>query len=210
MLLPTPENTEPLEIAPVLIHIAQGKLPAHGAKFRGADGTFAAQLFFHLRLDGQAVAIPAGNVRSAKTSHGLRLNHHIFQNLVLAGPDMDRTRGIWRTVMQHIRRRARAGLLNLPVNAFLFPALELRGFGLRQICLHGEIRARQIERALYVSGFRHGAIASRASDELLDSPHFLPLAKFGIRGYGSRITFLGRKSVYATNERTQMSHLAGL
>src|SRR5438045_8050017 len=63
-IVPSSENTEPLEIFFVLFDVARREFPAQFAKLRRRNFAFSAKLFFHLRLDRQTVAIPSGNVRS--------------------------------------------------------------------------------------------------------------------------------------------------
>ena len=71
-LFPLAENAEPLKFASVRVDVACGKFPAHAPKL--SSGHFAclpAQFLFDLGLYGQAVAIPAGNIRSPESGHGL-------------------------------------------------------------------------------------------------------------------------------------------
>ena len=78
-LVPLAENAETLEFALVRFDETGGELAAHAAKFGGGNfAGFAAELFFDFRLDGQAVAIPTGNVRRTKTGHGFRLDDQVF------------------------------------------------------------------------------------------------------------------------------------
>ena len=152
-LFPSAKDAQALEVAPVLVHETQCKLAAHGSKLGGTDGPFAPKFLFHLRFDGQPVAIPARYVGRAKAGHALRFHHHVLQNLVLACADVNCAGGIRRPVMQDIRGSPSASRLDAGINTFAFPALELGRLRLRQICLHWEIRTRQIERALQIGRF---------------------------------------------------------
>ena len=132
-IVPLAENAEAFEIALVRFDVAGGKFAAHARGIRAAvPCPFAAQLLFDLRLDGQAVAIPAGDVRRAKAGHGFRLDDHVFQNLVQAGAEMDFARGIRRPVVQDEKRRFRARFQNAVIEPHLLPGSQLRGFALRQ------------------------------------------------------------------------------
>ena len=84
-LVPLAEDAESLEIALVRFHVARRILAAAPPKFRGDHfGRLAAEFLFDFRLDGQAVAIPAGNIGRTKSGHRLRLDDHVFHDLVQA------------------------------------------------------------------------------------------------------------------------------
>src|ERR1035438_10284600 len=61
-VVPATKNTEALEIQLVLFHVAVGGISALVSKLCCGGRAFSAQLFFHLGLDGQAVAIPAWDI----------------------------------------------------------------------------------------------------------------------------------------------------
>src|SRR5436853_7932655 len=122
---PATQDTQTFEIAAMLIDVAQSEFPADTPKLHWSDAAlFASELLFHLRLDRQTVAIPAGNVRRSKTSHGLRLHDHILQNLVERGAQMDCARRIRRTIVQHVCGVPFAGLLNPLVKLTVLPLGE--------------------------------------------------------------------------------------
>ena len=68
-IIPVAQYSEPLEIAPMLIHVASSQFAAHRRNSAGETLSFlpAQLLFFHLCLDRQTVAIPARNVRAIET-----------------------------------------------------------------------------------------------------------------------------------------------
>ena len=155
-LVPLAEDAEALEIALVRFHVARSILAAHAAKFGGADfRRLAAEFLFHLRLDGQAVAIPPGNIGRAKPGHGLRLHDHVFQDLVEAGAEVNFARRIRRAVVQDEERRSGARIEDAVIEPHLFPGGQLHGLALRQLRFHGKIGLRQVQRALQVQGLRH-------------------------------------------------------
>ena len=161
-IFPLPQHAQALEIPPVLIHVARSEFPAHAPEFSRRDASlFPAQLFFHLRFNRQAVAIPAGNVGSAKSRHGLGLHDHVFQNFIEAGAEVDRAGRIRRPVMQDVGGRSCARLLDAVIKFFLFPLRKLLRLVLRQAGLHGEGRARQIQCAFQVNNFGHKLGVSR-------------------------------------------------
>ena len=100
-LVPPAEDAETLEFDLVNFHVARREFAAHAAKFRRRDlAGLSAEFLFDLRLDGEAVAIPAGDVRRAEAGHGLRFHDHVFEGLVQAGAEVDFAGGIGRTVVQ--------------------------------------------------------------------------------------------------------------
>src|SRR5882762_3934523 len=140
----------------MLIDVPRSEFAAHATEFSGRNASlFSAQFFFHLRLNGQSVAIPSRNVRRAKARHGLRLYDHIFQNLVQRGPEMNRACGIRRPVMQDVRRRSGARFLDAMIKFLLLPIGELLRLVLRQARLHRECCTREIQRAFQVDNFGH-------------------------------------------------------
>ncbi len=154
-IVPTAENAEALEIFFVLLDIAQGELAAELAEFRGRYFAFSAQFLFHLGFDGQAVAIPAGNVGCVMPSHALGFDHEILEDFVEASAKMDFASGIWRAVVQDEERLAIARFQDAFVDVAAVPSLELLGLVLRQAGLHRKIGFRQVQRFLQFEWFGH-------------------------------------------------------
>src|SRR5581483_4831616 len=155
-VVPASENSQPLEILLVLLHVARGKLAAQLAKLRGRHLAFSAQLLFHLRLDRQSVAIPSRHVRRVMASHAPGLYDHVLQNFVQAGSQVNRTCRIRRSVMQHKQRLAPARRENPLVHAGLVPFRKLLRLVLRQARLHRKIRLGQVQSFLEFDCFGHG------------------------------------------------------
>ena len=63
---------------------------------------FVAELFVDLDLDGQAVAVIAGNVRRVESGHGLRLDDKVFQALIEGVAQVDGTVGVGRAVVEQV------------------------------------------------------------------------------------------------------------
>lgn len=80
-----------------------------------------------------------------KAGHRFRFDDDVFQNLVQRMTDMNAAVGIGRAIVQHIERPALSAVLKSLVQALLFPPGEKFGLPLRQIRLHREISAGQIQ-----------------------------------------------------------------
>ena len=133
----------------MLIHIAQREFAANAPKFhRGDAALFPAELLFHLRLDGQTMAIPSGDVRCSEAGHGLRFDHHVLENLVQGGSQVNCPCGIGWSIVQDIGRSVGARLLNAVVKAVLLPLGQNSRLILRKVGLHREIGLGEIQRAL--------------------------------------------------------------
>src|SRR4029077_16318937 len=102
-----------------------------------------------------SVAVPAGDVRRAKTRHGLRLHDHIFQNLVQTRAQVDLAGRIGWAVMKHIQRRALARLEDAVIEPHLLPGGQLLRLALRQFRFHREISFGEVESTLQVGKFGH-------------------------------------------------------
>ena len=104
---------------------------------------FAAELLVDLDLDGQAVAVEAGNVGGVEAGHGLRLDDEVFQTLVEGVAEVNGAVGVGRSVVEQIGRAAGAGFAQLLVEAERGPLFEPKRLILRQIGLHREGGLRQ-------------------------------------------------------------------
>ncbi len=63
---------------------------------------FAAELLVDLDLDGQAVAVVAGNVGRIEAGHGFRLDDEVLQALVQGVAEVDGAIGVRRTVVKKV------------------------------------------------------------------------------------------------------------
>ena len=96
-------------------------------------------------LDGQAMAIPAGNVGRVEAGHGLGLHNEVLQHFVQRGAHVDVAIGKGRAVMQD-ELRASGGLLHdALIKATRFPFGQALGLASNEIRLHGEIGLRQAD-----------------------------------------------------------------
>ena len=169
-LLPAAEDAEALEVAAVLVHVARGKFAALAAKFIGRNFALAAELFFDLGLDGQAMAIPAGHIRGVVACHAPGLDNQVFHDLVQTGAEMDRARRIRRSVVEDEKRAALARREDAVVKPRFLPRGELLGLVLRQARLHGEIGLEQVEGFLQFQRLWHRCAGSRPQSVPLGAP----------------------------------------
>ncbi len=133
----------------MLIHIAQREFAANPPKFRRGDAALLpAELLFHLRLDGQTMAIPSGDVGRAEAGHGLGLDDHVLENLVQGGSQVNRSRRIGRPIVQDVGRSVGPRLLNAVVKPVLLPLGQDSRLVLRKVGLHRESGLGEIQRAL--------------------------------------------------------------
>ncbi len=105
-IVPSPENSQTLKVPLMLLHVTRRKLAAKLSKFRRRNFIFSSKLLFHLRLNRQSMAVPAGDVWRVVSCHAFGFNDHIFQNLVESCAQMNRARGIRRTIVQNKQRLA--------------------------------------------------------------------------------------------------------
>ena len=64
----------------------------------------AAELLVDLDLDGQAVTVPAGNVRGVESGHGPGLDDEVLEGLVERVAEVDCAVGVGRSVVQDVTR----------------------------------------------------------------------------------------------------------
>ena len=174
-IIPTAENAEALEIFLVLLDVTQGELPAHLSKIGRRHFSFSAQLFFHLRFDGQAVAIPSRHVRGVMARHALGLDHEVLEDFVQPGAEMNFAGGIGRPIVQHEQRLAFPRFQDALVDVAGIPGFELFWLVLRQAGLHGKIGFRQVQSFLQFQWFGHSDKRLKFSLFACVPPFFLPV-----------------------------------
>src|SRR6267378_6268644 len=154
-IIPAAENAKAFEIFLVLLDVARGKLPAELSKLSRWNFSLSAKLFFHLRFDGQAVAVPSGDVRGIMPCHAPGPDHQIFEDFVEAGTQMDFPGGVGRAVMQDKKGLAFAGFEDALVDVGAVPGFQLLGLILGKTGLHGELGFRKVECFLQFEWFGH-------------------------------------------------------
>ena len=98
------------------------------------------------------MTVPSRHIWRVETGHCLGLYDEILKAFVERVAKMDLAVGVRRTVVQQILRRVLARFANTLINADFLPQLEPFGLVLRQICLHGEVSLRQVQRVFEFRG----------------------------------------------------------
>ncbi len=101
-------------------------------------------------LDGQAVAIPARDVRRIEALHVFQADDKILQDFIEGGAEVDAAVGVRRTVVQNILRLAGTGGADRFVEPFLFPAREHFGLALREVGFHRKAGAGKVDGLLEI------------------------------------------------------------
>ena len=184
--VPRAEDAEPLELLGHRADEALGVRAAGAAEVGDRHlALLRAELAIDLQLDRQAVAVVADDVRRVEAGHRARLDDELLENLVERRAHVDVAVGVRRAVVQHELRRALPALANLPVEVHRGPAGERLGLAGRQVRLHREVGARQVDG---VFPLRHGyptdsimiRCVPRALDNglkvLIQEEHTAPLA----------------------------------
>ena len=138
-LVPAAEDADALELGALQVDVLLGVGAAGVADGEGVHlQLFAAELLVDLDLDGQAVAVPAGDVGGVEAGHGLRLDDEVLDALVEGVAEVDGAVGVGRAVVEDVFGRAGAGGANLGVEVLLLPRGEAEGLVDGQVGLHGE------------------------------------------------------------------------
>ena len=117
--------------------------PAFGAEFNSRDFVlvqlFLAILLLDLPFNGQAMAIPTGDIRRVFAQQRLRADNHIFQNMVQRVADMHVTIGIRRTIMQDELLAPTAAIAQFGIEIGRLPARQNARLFLRKASLHRKV-----------------------------------------------------------------------
>src|SRR5208337_4958999 len=140
------ENADALELLALQVEEFLRVFAALGAYVGGVHlELFTAEFFVNLDFDGQAVAVPSGDVGGVEAGHGFGLDDEILKALVHGRAQVDRSTGVRRAVVQDVLLLSLAGLADAMVETHLLPALEHFGLILGQPSFHGEAGFRQID-----------------------------------------------------------------
>ncbi len=104
-----------------------------------------AQFGHNFDLDGQAVAVPAGDVGRLKAAHGFIFDDKVLEDLVDNVAHVDIAVGIGRAVVKNVHRGAAAGGLDFGIDSVFVPGFTLLGFALSEIGLHRKAGLRQVQ-----------------------------------------------------------------
>ena len=137
--LPAAEAANALELFGLQVDVLLG-VGAAGFENRGNwhFKLLAAQFLVHLDLDGQAVAVVAGDVGGVEAGHGLGLDHEVLEALVEGVAQVDGPVGVGRAVVKQVDGPSAAGFAQHFIEAERGPAGEPKRLILRQIGFHRE------------------------------------------------------------------------
>ena len=161
-MVPVAIDAEALQLLALDVDPVLGIGAAFGAELDRIDIVLVelllAVLFLDLPLDGEAVAIPAGDVRRILAEQRLGANDHVLEDVVERVADVDVAIGIGRAIVEDELRRAGAGFTELAVKVFRLPPGEDGRLLLGEAGLHREVGLRQEDGASVVAllGFRLG------------------------------------------------------
>ena len=153
-------------VGPIADHAEALELLAlHGDPFVGELSALLAELddrhrvlvlaglavgFLYLPFDGQAMAVPAGDVIGIAAAHLFGPRNHVLEDLVQGMADVQVTVGIGRAVVED-KLVAALGLLAVAaVDVELLPVLQGLGLALGQPRLHGKVGAGQEDGRLVI------------------------------------------------------------
>jgi len=147
-----------------------------------------AVLFFHLQLDGQAVAIPARHIGRIEAGQRLGLDDDVLEYLVDRMANVDVAVGIGRAVMQDELGPPGGLLAYALVALLLLPVPNPARLPLGQVTPHGERSVGQVQGVLVIShvGCGERRVATRKAPSPSKQPSNRPPRPLGEgRGEGS-------------------------
>ncbi len=154
--LPVAADAEPPEFLALDVDEALRVLPARPPDRDGVHlAHLGSELLVDLLLDRQAVAVPARHVGRVEAEHRAAPDHAVLQDLVHRRAEMDVAVGVRRAVVEDELGAPRARGADLRLQVHRVPGGETLGLPAREIRLHGEVRAGEVERALVVGAVGH-------------------------------------------------------
>src|SRR6185312_10198841 len=99
----------------------------------------------YLDFNGEAVAVPAGNVGGIEPCHGLGLDHEVLDALIQSMAQVDRSVGVRGAVMEDVLRSPGTRRANLRINVLFLPSGQTKRLVDWQVCLHGKAGLGQIQ-----------------------------------------------------------------
>ena len=122
------------------------------AHHMGGQGLFLFfQFLLNLVLNGQTVAVPAGNIARGKARHVARFYNNILENLVQRRAHVDVPVGVRRAIVQHIGSLAARSLNHGFVAVNGIPLFQGFRLTLGQVCFHGKGGLRQVQCFLIIA-----------------------------------------------------------
>jgi hypothetical protein len=157
-MVPIADHAEPLELGALHVDPVRGEIPALLAELDDRHLVLRLLLgsvfLLDLPFDRQAVTVPARHVDRVLAEHVLGAVHHVLQDLVERGAEMDVAVGVRRPVMQYEFGPASGDSALGTPEIDRGPAREERGLALRQIAAHREVGLWQKDGRSVVGG--HG------------------------------------------------------
>ncbi len=106
---------------------------------------FAAELLVYFDLDGEAVAVPAGDVGGVEAGHGFCFDDEVLDAFIEGVAEVDGSVGVGRAVVEDVFGGTGTGGADLGIQLLLLPGGKAFGLIVRQIRLHGKRRLGQVE-----------------------------------------------------------------
>jgi hypothetical protein len=167
--VPPAADSEPPELLALDVDELLGILAAGPSdRDRVHVALLRAELLVHFLLDRQSMAVPPRDVRRVVAGERPAPHDDVLQDLVQRRPEVNRAVGVWRPVVQQEPGPTGGGRAQPLLEAHLLPCLEPKRFPSRQVRLHREVRAREVQRRLVVARFGHGE--ARQSNRRGSSP----------------------------------------
>ena len=153
---PQTPDPEPLELLPLyvdeLLRVLAASAPDRDCVHLPLLGP---ELLVDLLLDGETVAVPAGNVGGIEVHHRAASHDDVFQDFVHRRAEVQVPVRVGRPVVKDELGPAAPRVANPLLQPHLRPRRQPRGLAPRQVGLHREVRAREIQSRLVVARFRH-------------------------------------------------------
>ena len=160
---PRAEHTQALELLALDGDELLGVFAALLADGRHGQGCLLlAKLSVDVDLDGQAVAVPTGDVRGVMAEHGSGLDDEVLEDLVEGRAHVDVPVGVGRPVVEDEHRAAGAFPEDLFIETFGLPFADDLGLLLGQRGFHGESGLGQVQRALDIGLIGHRGLPTVA------------------------------------------------
>ena len=147
-MIPFTYCAQTLELFALVVDIASYKLLAKLSQFNNRDVCRAADACFLscLKLCGQTVSIPAGNIRSLEARHVFIAYNKVLKDLIERVAQMNITVCIRRSVVKHKQRLALVKLHQLFIEFVIFPFFQHYGFALWKSRTHRKLSLGKIKR----------------------------------------------------------------
>ena len=152
--VPVAEHAEPLELGALHVDETLGVLPALLPELGGTEFLFLRpERLVDLKLDRQAVAVPARDVWCVISFNTSRLYNYILEYFIERVSHVDMSVGIRGAVVENIGRLPGAERTQRPVHVQGLPEFQHPGLPPRQVGLHRKRSPRQVQRAFVVHRF---------------------------------------------------------